>query len=78
MHVPEPVVSLYVPVTHAVHGPPFGPSYPALQVQLLGDVQLLHEAPEFAGQSVQDLSLSHSGAHDSQHVEQMPNPAHVR
>jgi hypothetical protein len=26
-----PVALLYFPATHAVHGPPFGPVYPALQ-----------------------------------------------
>jgi hypothetical protein len=33
VHATLPVVSLYVPATHAVHVPPFGPEKPALQVQ---------------------------------------------
>jgi hypothetical protein len=33
VHDPLPLKSLYVPAPHASHGPPFGPVYPALQVQ---------------------------------------------
>ena len=32
VHAIEPVVVLYVPATHAVHGPPFGPVVPMLQI----------------------------------------------
>ena len=31
MHAALPLVVLYFPATHAVHGPPFGPVKPALQ-----------------------------------------------
>jgi hypothetical protein len=30
----DPLTSLYLPATHAVHVPPFAPVYPELQVQL--------------------------------------------
>jgi hypothetical protein len=30
---PDPVAFLYLPVSHAAHGPPSGPEYPALQAQ---------------------------------------------
>jgi hypothetical protein len=36
VHAPVPVVSLYVPATHAVHMPPFGPEKPVLQVHADG------------------------------------------
>lgn len=48
-----PVAVLYFPATHARHGPPRGPVYPALQVQFVDTVQPLHETPEFAGQATQ-------------------------
>jgi hypothetical protein len=32
VHAAEPIVSLYFPGKHAVHGPPMGPVYPMLQV----------------------------------------------
>jgi hypothetical protein len=32
VHCADPVVVLYVPVTHAVHATPFGPVKPTLQV----------------------------------------------
>ncbi len=31
VHAAEPVATLYFPATHAAHGPPLGPVYPALQ-----------------------------------------------
>ncbi len=34
---------------HAVHGPPFGPYKPELQMHLVNAEQPIHEAPEFAG-----------------------------
>jgi hypothetical protein len=34
VHPTEPVVVLYFPATQAVHGPPSGPVYPALQAAL--------------------------------------------
>ena len=33
LHDPAPDTALYVPATHAVHVPPFGPVKPALHVQ---------------------------------------------
>ncbi len=44
---------LYVPATQAVHGPPFGPVNPRLQVQLVSALQPLHDAPELAGHTRQ-------------------------
>jgi hypothetical protein len=35
VHAAVPVSGLYVPATHCVHGPPFDPDAPALQVQLV-------------------------------------------
>ena len=51
VHVTEPVVDLYLPVTHAVHGPPSGPLKPALHVHCVDEVHPmpLHDAPELAG-----------------------------
>jgi hypothetical protein len=43
-----PVTALYFPATHAAHGPPLGPVYPALHVQFVDTVQALHEAPVFS------------------------------
>ena len=34
VHVPTPVVGLYVPITQAVHAAPSEPKYPAKHVQL--------------------------------------------
>jgi hypothetical protein len=45
------VTDWYLPATHAVHGPPFGPGKPALQVQLVKAVLPAGEL-EFVGQSV--------------------------
>jgi hypothetical protein len=36
-HALEPVTFLYWPAAHAEHCPPFGPVYPASQVQLVSD-----------------------------------------
>ena len=33
MHAADPAAGLYVPATHAVHGPPLGPVYAALHTQ---------------------------------------------
>jgi len=35
VHTALPVVILYVPTTHGEQGPPFGPVYPGLQVQVV-------------------------------------------
>ncbi len=47
-----PATVLYVPVAHAVHRPPLGPVYPALQAQFVCD-PLLAPANEFAGHGLQ-------------------------
>jgi len=52
MHALEPLTSLYVPPTHAGQGPPFGPVYPELQVQLLSSGLPVAAAYEFAGHVV--------------------------
>ena len=44
-----PVALLYFPVAQAVHVPPSGPVYPALQVHAVAALQPLHDAPEFEG-----------------------------
>ena len=49
-----PAVFLNVPGRHAAHGPPAGPVYPALHVQLVDSVQALHDAPAFAGHATHD------------------------
>ena len=43
-HTDEPLTSLYVPATHALHSCPSGPVYPLLQVQLM---RMLLPAPEY-------------------------------
>ncbi len=48
MHATLPLAILYVPATHAAHGPPFGPVYPALQMQAVTAVPWPGEL-EFAG-----------------------------
>jgi hypothetical protein len=54
-HVTVAVVTdWYLPATHAVHGPPFGPGKPALQVQLVKLVLPAGEL-EFVGQSVHTI-----------------------
>jgi hypothetical protein len=54
VHATLPVVVLKVPGIQATHGPPLGPVYPTLQVQLVGTKQLpVHVDPEFAGHTVQ-------------------------
>ena len=35
VHAADPVDALYLPASHAVHGPPFGPVAPAMQVQFV-------------------------------------------
>jgi hypothetical protein len=35
MQLAEPVIAVYLPASHAVHGPPSGPVDPALQMQLV-------------------------------------------
>jgi len=50
-HVAVPVASLNFPASHAGHGPPFGPVYPALQMQFVR-VWLPTDEFEFAGQLV--------------------------
>lgn len=49
VHAADPVRILYVPATHSVHVPPFGPDDPALQVQL-AKVPLATGELEFVGQ----------------------------
>jgi hypothetical protein len=49
------VTDWYLPASHAVHGPPFGPGEPALQVQLDKDMLPAGEL-EFDGQSVHEPS----------------------
>ena len=43
VHKTLPVVSLYFPVTHAVHGPPSGPVCPVKQMQFVTDELVLGE-----------------------------------
>ena len=50
VHTADPFVTLYFPATHAVHAPPSGPEYPALQVQL-AKTELPAGDMEFVGQS---------------------------
>ena len=45
-----PCVSLYFPVSHAIHVPPFGPVYPRLHRQAVIAVCPVAACPEFAGQ----------------------------
>jgi len=49
-----PVVILYVPPAHCVHGPPLGPFDPALQIHAVMTILLAGEN-EFAGHKVQIL-----------------------
>jgi hypothetical protein len=49
MHTAVPIVSLYLPAMHVVHGPPFGPEKPKSQRQLASAVQPLQVEPEFEG-----------------------------
>ena len=51
-HALEPVTFLYCPAAHGEHTPPFGPVYPALQVQLLRNPLELG-AREFPGHRLQ-------------------------
>ena len=46
-----PVTALYVPATQAVHGPPFGPVNPTLQVQEVSELLPLGDVLD-AGQAV--------------------------
>lgn len=48
-HKVDPGTALYLPATHAVQVPPFEPEYPALQTQLLSEVEPTGEF-EFVGQ----------------------------
>jgi hypothetical protein len=48
----SPTTFLYLPATHAVHGPPFGPVDPVLQVQLV-KASLPGGELEFDGQTLQ-------------------------
>lgn len=52
-HSALPDAVLYLPETHAVHGPPFGPVYPGLQVQFLMPAHPYFPPSEFvfSGQS---------------------------
>ena len=51
-HAPVPVTVLYCPAGHAVHGPPFGPVYPASHTQLVSS-PLFAGAREFTGHRLQ-------------------------
>ena len=50
MHAADPVDALYLSASHAVHGPPFGPVAPALQLQFV-KASLPAGELEFDGQS---------------------------
>ncbi len=52
LHGAVPPAILYFPATHPVHGPAFGPVYPALQAQPKDAVHVVHELPEKSGQLV--------------------------
>ena len=52
VHALVPVTVLYLPAAQAEHGPPFGPVYPASQMQLLTK-PLEAPAREFAGHKLQ-------------------------
>jgi hypothetical protein len=51
-HVAAPVAFLYCPAAHAEHWPPFGPVYPALQLQFVCD-PLPGPASELTGHKLQ-------------------------
>jgi len=51
-HVAVPVTFLYWPAAHAEHRPPFGPVYPALQLQFVCD-PLAGPASELSGHKLQ-------------------------
>ena len=53
LHTAVPTVSLYLPAMHKVHGPPFGPEKPILQMQLASVLQVLQDEPELLGHVVQ-------------------------
>ncbi len=46
LHIAVPGAFLYFPATHPVHGPAFGPVYPALQEQPKDVVHAVHALPE--------------------------------
>ena len=52
VHTLEPVTVLYCPTAHVEQRPPFGPVYPASQLQSLND-PLVAGAREFAGHKLQ-------------------------
>ncbi len=60
MHALVPVTLLYFPPTHAGQGPPSGPVYPTLHVQLLRSVFLVKKVYEFAGHVVHACEPSQS------------------
>ena len=63
---------LYFPPTHAGQGPPSGPVYPTLQVQLLRSVFLVKGVYEFAGHVVHACEPSQSLYLPSAHSVQGP------
>jgi len=68
-HVAAPAAFLYWPAAHAEHRPPFGPVYPALQLQFVCD-PLPGPASEFTGHKLQ-LGLpsgDHSPSGHARHV----------
>ena len=58
VHAAEPVMFLYLPVTQAVHGPPFGPENPTLHVQAaraeleVGELELVGQARQVVAPTV--------------------------
>jgi hypothetical protein len=55
-----PVTSLYFPTAHATQGPPSGPVWPLLQVQLLSSALPMRSVCAFVGQVVQACGPSQS------------------
>ena len=53
VHAPEPVLFLNVWLAQAVHGPPFGPGYPALHMQFVKRILAVTAEFESTGQAVQ-------------------------
>jgi hypothetical protein len=71
VHAADPVDALYLPASHTVHGPPFGPVAPALQVQFVKAALPAGEL-EFDGQA---LHVEFAEAPTA--VEYVPAPQYV-
>jgi len=71
VHAADPVDALYLPASHAVHGPPFGPVAPALQLQFV-KASLPAGELEFDGQT---LHVEFAEAPTA--VEYVPAPQYV-